>query len=687
MASLGRQLTVRRIAMAVIVASLVVALATQVLCTIRQQSLTWDEGDHIFAGYALWTRSDYGMNPEHPPLVKLLATLPLVALPLHVAPPPSTSLKGEAYLGGRELLFRNNPPYTADTLIWRARLMAGLFCVALALLVFLAGREMFGAASGVLAMALWVFDPNVLAHGAFVTTDTALSCMLFATVYAFYRYVKAPTLGRLVLTGIAAGLALASKHSAILLLPILGLLAVCELTVLEPATGRTASRGAAAWRLTRALLAMAAVAVVALWAVYGFRYAARPAGMTLEPSLANYAASIPVFEARVVRLFARWHLLPESWLYGLLDVAHAAKNSPSYLLGRLHAHGVWFYFPVLFLIKTTLGLLALLGVAVWASLTGRLRVTRELLFLIVPASIVLAAALGAGLDIGVRHLLPLWPFLCLLAAAGVSALVRHDRRWIALAAVLLAVHVGSSLRAYPNYLAYSNELWGGPSQTYRYVSDSNTDWGQELKAVRAYLDQRGIKDCWIAYAPAPLILPADYGIPCRRLPSSTSVDEAEELPVPAQIHGPVFVGAGELSGIGFGASALDPYASLDARKASAFLQDGIFVFEGDLQLPLASALSHLQRAARLDREGRFDDALAQVEVAAALAPGTAPVEMGLGDALAALGRREDARPHYERCLAAARSMDGVGGQLLLPVLRRKLVDSEYGRALHARAAP
>jgi hypothetical protein len=372
MASLGRQLTVRRIAMAVIVASLVVALATQVLCTIRQQSLTWDEGDHIFAGYALWTRSDYGMNPEHPPLVKLLATLPLVALPLHVAPPPSTSLKGEAYLGGRELLFRNNPPYTADTLIWRARLMAGLFCVALALLVFLAGREMFGAASGVLAMALWVFDPNVLAHGAFVTTDTALSCMLFATVYAFYRYVKAPTLGRLVLTGIAAGLALASKHSAILLLPILGLLAVCELTVLEPATGRTASRGAAAWRLTRALLAMAAVAVVALWAVYGFRYAARPAGMTLEPSLANYAASIPVFEARVVRLFARWHLLPESWLYGLLDVAHAAKNSPSYLLGRLHAHGVWFYFPVLFLIKTTLGLLALLGVAVWASLTGRL---------------------------------------------------------------------------------------------------------------------------------------------------------------------------------------------------------------------------------------------------------------------------------------------------------------------------
>src|ERR1700757_4210159 len=96
----------------------------------------------------------------------------------------------------------------------------------------------------------------------------------------------------------------------------------------------------------------------------------------------------------------------------------------------------------------------------------------------------------------------------------------------------VVLHVGSSAMAYPNYMAYSNEAWGGPSHTYRYLSDSNTDWGQQLKATKQYVDQRGIKQCWIAYFVAPLVLPSDYGIPCKRLPTPDSYFSKEQLEVP-----------------------------------------------------------------------------------------------------------------------------------------------------------
>ncbi len=206
------------------VVGLLAVLVFQLALSISQESITWDEDDHIYSGYMSLKTGDFGLNPEHPPLVKMLAALPLLSMDLKVPALQGREFKHEAFLNGKEFVFGND----ADKLLFRARMAASLLTVLLALLVFLAACEMFGLAAGFVALTLLVFDPNLLAHGALVTTDAGLSCFLFAAVYAFYRYVKQPSPSRLVVVGIATGLAFATKHTGFLAAPSIVLLALVE---------------------------------------------------------------------------------------------------------------------------------------------------------------------------------------------------------------------------------------------------------------------------------------------------------------------------------------------------------------------------------------------------------------------------------------------------------------------------
>lgn len=654
-----------------LVALLLVVLALEELAMIRTQSLTFDESADFYAGYAIWKNGDFGLNAAHPPLVKALATIPLLDLSLHMPPLPRHHL--EADLCGRDLLFGNGPRYDAETLIGRGRLVTGVFVLVLALLTYWAAREMFGPRVGLVALALLVFDPNVLAHGVYLTTDVALSCLFFATIYALYRYARAPTLTRLALVGASAGLALATKHSAIVLAPALALLVLGTLGG-EPGTGAAESTSWQTWSLRRTgiLAAVLALALTVLWACYGFRYAARPAGWHLERTLAQQVAPLPHIEARLVALLVRLHALPQAWIWGWLDIQRITRSVPSYVLGRFYQRGPWFYFPLILAMKLTLGFLGMLALALWALVTRRLRVSREIYFLVLPPTLFLLAAMASHLSQGVRHLLPLWPFGCILAAAGALALIQHDRRWIWATTALLFMHIASSLLASPNYLSYSNEAWGGPSQTYHYVVDSNADWGQELKATRDYLDQHKVSDCWIAYFAAPIVLPAYYGIPCKRLPTAGSIDAGEQLPVPAVIHGHILVSTGELYATDYEATALNPYVNFRAAKPSALIQDGVLVFDGEFAVPRLSAVSHIQASAALLQAKEFTGALAQAEAAQALTPDEFRTKVVMGDALAASGRLDEARRQYEGALALAETMDGSGRRVWAPVLSERI---------------
>ena len=665
------RLPMRKSTVYALAALLLLIFAVEITLSISQQSLSWDEGDHLFAGYMSWKNRDFGLNPEHPPLVKALAALPLLAMDLKV--PPYRGLpdfKAESYFDGRELIYHNGGIEVADRMIFRARLAAGTLSLLLGLLVFLAGREMFGDSAALFALALLVFEPNLIAHGAYVTTDMGIACFMFATIYAFYRYAKSPSWVRLVTVGLASGLALAAKHSGVLLLP-MGLALVLR-EIFWPTYGTTTTRTTRATRLAGSFSVVSLIAVTVLWAFYGFRYAARPAGLALHPSLAEYAHGLHGFESSVYLALARAHILPESYLYGLVDIRLISGWFPSYILGQVHYHGVWFYFPVAFVIKSTAAFMALMLLAGFAIASGKLRARREIFFLTLPPFIYFLFAMGTRLNIGARHMLPMYAFLCLLISGAVVNLARQQRRWGYVAAVLLTWHVVSTSRAYPVYLAYSNEFWGGPANTYKYLSDSNTDWGQQLKAVKQYVDARGIKECWFGYFVQPAIDFRDYGIPCQPLPTQDAIWFHEQTDAPTKIQGTVLISAGTLTGFEIGSNVMNPYRQFQALHPTAVIQRGVFVYDGTFDMRFASALGHAQRANELLSSNKPDGALTEAQTAVQIDAEEFQAQLALGDAFAALGRKAEANSAYSSALAIAKTMEPSSAAGWTEELRKKM---------------
>jgi len=599
-------------------------------------------------------------------MVKLVATAPLLSAPLKMPKLEDRFFKEEAFIGGKYFLYEND----AEKILLRTRAMAAIFTLALAVIVFLGTKEMFGTGAAFITLTLLAFDPNLLAHGAVVTTDVALSCFMFASIYAYYRYVKAPTPGRLIVVSLATGLALAAKHTGALVFPILLLLAIIE--AIRCWTTTKSFPGKQSLKLLGSLVVITVISLTVLWAFYGFRYAARPDGLQLNPPLVDYVTGLKPHEIWAISTMARWHFLPESYLYGLADVRLTANFYTSYVLGKIYAHGVWFYFPVAFLIKSTVGFLALLLLTVGVIAIRRLNRWREILFLIVPPVFYLVVAFTVGMNIGVRHILPVYVFLSVLIGGAAATLIQHNRRWIYVVAILLLIHAASSLRTFPAYIAYANELWGGPANTYKYLTDSNVDWAQQLKATKQYLDQRGVKDCWFAYFGEGVADIKYYGIPCKPLPTVVTLWLNEQLDVPVSIDGPVLISAGTLSGFEFGPGPLNPYEQFQHVKPTAVIQHGVFVFDGHFDIPLAASLNHMRKAQNLLAAKQVDQALLEAQTAVTLAPNAVDPQMILGDVLSAMGQTEQARSVYEKALSLAKTIEPDFQIRSIPTIEQKL---------------
>ncbi|HXQ70516.1 MAG TPA: glycosyltransferase family 39 protein [Pyrinomonadaceae bacterium] len=639
---------------------LLVVLSLQLFFSVRRESQTWDEGNHIFTGFHTWTHADYGLNPEHPPLVKLLTTTPLLW-----SKPKSPALeerffKEDAFLRGKEFLYQND----ADKILSRTRAVAATLTLLAALVVFFGTREMFGTGAAFIALTLLAFDPNLLAHGALITTDVGLACFMFLGVYMFYRFVKAPSVLRLIVAGVAVGLVLAVKHTGLLVLPILFLLTVCE--IFREKIDRRALR------LLGSLALITLIGWLVLWSFYGFRYNARPNGLQLNPPLAEYVKGLKPSEAWPISTAARWHVLPESYLYGLADVRLTANYYTSYVLGKVYAHGVWFYFPIAFLIKSTVGVLALFLLSLGVIATRRLKRGREIIFLVVPVIFYLLVALTVGMNIGVRHILVVYVFLYVLIGGAAWSLIQANRKWAYAVGALVLVHVTSSVAAFPNYIPYANELWGGPSQTHKYLTDSNSDWGQQLKSVKQYLDERGVKDCWFVYFAAGVVETDYYGIPCKPLPTLTTMWLNLPIDVPRSINGPVLISASNLSGVELGPGSLDPYGQFKLLKPTAVIDRGVFVFDGTFDMPLAAAISKVQKARNLAQAKQLDQAFQEVQEAVALAPDSIQTQLALGDVLREMGQPQQARAAYEKALELAKTIEPEFQIRSLPGIKERL---------------
>ena len=489
--------------------------------SLRTTSAVYDEPVHVSAGYAAARFGEIRYNPDHPPLVGMLAAAPLLAMDVRFPVDDPAWGMGRPYEVGRRFLYRWND---GDRLLARSRAVILGLAAALATLVFLWTRALWGSAAAALAVLLTVTSPDVLAHGQLVTTDMGATLFIFATVVAFERVTRRVTAARVAAAGLALGAAFATKFSAVILMPVLAALAAAVAFRREPlavgATERADARGKALV-LAGVVVAMGAIAFACLWTVYRFRYAA-----STDP---HVEAAIPwerlrPDEAPVAALvdgLRRWRVLPEGYLWGFVRFFEHQEARPSFLLGQRSDAGFHAFFPVSFAVKTPLGLLGLLALAAVLAVRGLRR--REDLFLWVPILLYAGVSLTRGINIGHRHLLPLYPFLFVLAGRSAAWAAREwPRRLPAMAVGAFAGwQAAAALWIHPHYLAYFNEAAGGPGNGYRVLVDSSLDWGQDLKGLKPYMESHGIPRVKLSYFGTAD--PAYYGIDADLLPSYLSL--------------------------------------------------------------------------------------------------------------------------------------------------------------------
>jgi 4-amino-4-deoxy-L-arabinose transferase-like glycosyltransferase len=521
----------------------------QLLFSANHKSATMDEPYHMLNG-VLWFSPQWKriVFMGNPPLGNVLQALPLVALDEASLPGESAVWRLESW---REFVFGLVRPFLwqvngerASRLIWLARLPVMGLTLLLAAGVYRwacdVGRPPSASASaaGLLALTLALFEPNLLAHGRLATTDLAVACAAFWAAYLYWRYTRRPSLARLLAAGGMLGLALASKFSALLLLPAFGVLS------LWPALDRD-------WR--------------GLWRSVG--------GLAL----------IVILAALV--LLAAFRFQPRAlWAEFDFQRAHFGSGHAAFLLGQHSRSGWWYYFPVALALKTPLPLL-ILSVAGTVLLLRRGRNRRVAAHLLLPPAIWFGASLFSEVNIGFRYLLPVVPFLCVLGGCVLAWPARPvpARSRQAIAYALLAFLVGwqvvGTLRLYPHYLAYFNELAGGPAGGWRALVDSNLDWGQDLPGLAAYLDAREVETplylSWFGITP-----PETYGIHYTALPNLfPSRDEAAHrvLHPGRPLPGTYAISATHLQGVYLGDP--DKYAWFRARAPEAVIGHSIFVYD------------------------------------------------------------------------------------------------------------
>ena len=458
----------------------------------RKETQVWDEGFELGSGYSYLKTGRLRFNLEQPPLAKVLAAVPLLYLNPSLPTQHSSWINKQDIEFGVEFLYHNRVP--ADTMLMAARTMIILLTVALGLLVAVWTRRRFGSAPALLAVAFFAFDPNLLAHGHYATTDLAATFFIFAACVAWDAFLESKRKLHLVLAGVLLGFAIGTKFSALMLLPVYAILYAIR--------WRLQRDRFSFWHFAGALAAVAAIAYVAVVLVY------LPEAKFFVPSWAMKRPGPPLqtvvdcnnamggLLCRVGRLAS---LQANSFYHGFSDFAgHNAGGHPSYLLGQYSDFGWWYYFPIVFLVKTPTAVLLLFFLvscgALLALFRGEFRVQAKHLTgswaaVLVPAGVYFGLSMTSHIDLGIRHLLPFYPFLFVGIAAGVFALFEKRPSWIKpLLGVACLLLSAESLAAYPDYLSFFNAASGGTWQGPHYLLDSNIDWGQDLKKLKIYMD-------------------------------------------------------------------------------------------------------------------------------------------------------------------------------------------------------
>ncbi len=617
----------------------------------RRASATFDEPVHTVAGYRYWQCGDYGSNPEHPPMLKLLATTFLNFRSSLTAPRVDCGAKllpkYEADGLGGAFLSDNG----VDSILIPARLSAALMGLALAALVFFAALEMFGKWEAIVALAILAFEPNLIAHGSLVTTDMALTATVFAAVFALYRYAKKPTWARFAIVGLACGLMLAAKHSAIIFVPVLFAVFAADANLFRKFKEHSPKL---IFRRAVAFAGFFLIGLILLWSFYGFRYYALPNRSENIVSVDEYIRAngrpeaIESSFAAIVRTIDKLRVFPESYVLGLADIA-ATNSRNAWIFGQDYPTGQWFYFPLAFLLKSSVALLLLLPLGFVFAFYEREK-RREMFFILAPPLAFFAFSLTSKMNIGVRHILPVYAFFIVAAAVGAVWMSRKFYYFQYVLIALLLFHAVAAVRTAPNYIAFGNDFFGGTNNTWRIFRDSNVDWGQNYKLADEYLKRENIADCQFAGFGNHEIMRVSQ--PCRLLSDSRLQRFSTEIfdAAPSTIEGTILVSVSNLPPRG-GAE----YLPLMQTEPIAQIGGTIFVYRGRFELPLAAALSRVTRANQFVSLKRFEEAVTEGREATRLTPDDARTHLALALALLRTDKKDEARSEFEAVIEATKS--------------------------------
>ncbi|MEO6569291.1 MAG: glycosyltransferase family 39 protein, partial [Opitutaceae bacterium] len=432
------------------------------------KSTTADEIVHLTAGHAYNTRNDYRLHPENGNLSQRWAALPLLIA--HVQLPPTTLPSWSvAHVWDYGYIFFYAQGLSADELLWLGRGMIALISGGLGLLVFFWSRNLFGWAGGFISLALYAFCPSFLAHGALATSDLMMTFFFVSSVGAWWRHLENPGLANAALSALTLGLAFVAKFSAILLPPMLGIIALVW------AASRASTTG---WRkgllrLARTTVGHGVVTVGIIWLFYGFRstpFAPDLAGGAQFNRSWDWLLNERGWPADIIWTLKTHRILPEAWLYGLSFVMKFSDARGAFLNGEYSVNGWVWFFPFAFIAKTTIAFLLICLVVFGSGLraltsrlrSGQLRSTPALLRPVTPLLVLFFVygifSLTSHLNIGHRHLLPIYPVL-FIAAGSLGRWMGAGRPVAAgLALTLVGWHAFESLRIRPHYLAYFNQL-------------------------------------------------------------------------------------------------------------------------------------------------------------------------------------------------------------------------------------
>lgn len=502
------------------------------------KSMTSDEIAHLTAGHVYNTRKDFRLQPENGNLPQRLAALPMSMgdVPL---PPTTSKAWNEADIWNYGYAFFYERAALVDQWLFLGRAFIALVSAATAVLVFLWSKALFGWRGGFLSLSLYVFCPTFLVHGALATSDMMMTFFFLASVGAWWRHLEKPGALWATISAVTLGLAFVAKFSAVLLPFMLALIG------LGWAASETRRSG---WkrpllRLLYSTGAHAVIAVATVWLCYGFRFSAFAPELAAGADFNNgwgWTLTGIGLPAKLIAQLKDWRVLPEAWLYGLAFVLNFSRARGAFMNGEYSITGWMTFFPFAFAIKTTIPFLLLIAsgvIAVGIRTTRRLLSSglaavlvglRPLLPLAALFTVYWATSLSSNLNIGHRHILPTYPVLFIVAGwLGRWVDYRHP---IAMACILGALgwHAGESIAVRPHYLAYFNQIVGGPQNGWRHLVDSSLDWGQDLPGLKRWIDHNVDRE--------PVFLsyfgtgdPAYEGISARMLPTLPEVGPKRPL--------------------------------------------------------------------------------------------------------------------------------------------------------------